>query len=514
MGKKGGSSPKAPAPIDPGKAMGEYMFGRDFTSYQGITDPRLQERTLAAEATYRPQYSALELADINTMWAGTEDGAANPAYTRLSAELAGLNAGQEAGGSSRTQAEIEAAALKLYPDKQGGAFDSYIPFSDSAKYNKTQAEYRKAFMTAAGDPGQDRAARIAEIEAQMEGMSPTLEGQMGYRGLLAEASRDSAALQREMLGLQRGEDVAALKEYAPQIVDAYRAADPYSTELADLGSERAKGLIGAERSEAEQLLGQRGLEFAASTGELTPLEQRRAQQSAREASTARGRGMDQSALYGEMQSRMAQEMNKQEREMAMGSQLLGQQAGLQQQRFGQEQAALGGAFGMNRQMAGDIGSTLLGRSSSAIGLGQQGLGQSIGMAAGQMGPQLFDPNVGMNMALAQRGQDVTFQGMLAQANAAQGAGQAGMFGDLMGAGATLGAAYMTGGASAAACWVAREVYGIENPKWMQFRGWMLNDAPSWFRSLYIGYGERFAKFISNKPLLKSIIRKWMDTKIK
>jgi hypothetical protein len=84
MGKKGGSSPKAPAPIDPGKAMGEYMFGKDFTSYQGITDPRLQERTLAAEATYRPQYSALELADINTMWAGTEDGAANPAYTRLS----------------------------------------------------------------------------------------------------------------------------------------------------------------------------------------------------------------------------------------------------------------------------------------------------------------------------------------------------------------------------------------------------------------------------------------------
>jgi hypothetical protein len=140
--------------------------------------------------------------------------------------------------------------------------------------------------------------------------------------------------------------------------------------------------------------------------------------------------MDQSALYGEMQSRMAQEMSKQEREMAMGSQLLGQQAGLQQQRFGQEQAALGGAFGMQRQMAGDIGSTLLGRSSSAIGLGQQGLGQSIGMAAGQMGPQLFDPNVGMNMALAQRGQDVTFQGMQAQANAAQSAGQAGMFGGI------------------------------------------------------------------------------------
>ena len=42
-----------------------------------------------------------------------------------------------------------------------------------------------------------------------------------------------------------------------------------------------------------------------------------------------------------------------------------------------------------------------------------------------MGPQLFDPNVGLNMALQQRGQDVTFQGMQAQAKAA---GQAGMMG--------------------------------------------------------------------------------------
>ena len=117
MGKKGGSSPKAPAPIDPGKAMGEYMFGPNFTDYEGITDPRLQERTLAAERTYRPQYSALELADINTMWAGTEAGAANPEYARLSAELAGLKAGAEyesMSGSDRTAA-IEAAADKLYP---------------------------------------------------------------------------------------------------------------------------------------------------------------------------------------------------------------------------------------------------------------------------------------------------------------------------------------------------------------------------------------------------------------
>jgi hypothetical protein len=65
----------------------------------------------------------------------------------------------------------------------------------------------------------------------------------------------------------------------------------------------------------------------------------------------------------------------------------------------------------------------------------------------------------------------------------------------------------------AACWVAREVYGPFNPSWLLFREWMLNESPSWFRYLYLKYGERFAKFISNKPTLKNIIRKWMNTKI-
>jgi hypothetical protein len=67
-GGKGKAS--APPPIDPGKSMGEYLFGQGFSSYQGITDPRLQERLLGAEATYRPQYTALELADIGVMARG------------------------------------------------------------------------------------------------------------------------------------------------------------------------------------------------------------------------------------------------------------------------------------------------------------------------------------------------------------------------------------------------------------------------------------------------------------
>ena len=63
----GGSRiPPPPEAVDPGQSMGEYLFGKDFGSAQGITDPRLQERLLGAEQRYRPEYAALELAEIGS----------------------------------------------------------------------------------------------------------------------------------------------------------------------------------------------------------------------------------------------------------------------------------------------------------------------------------------------------------------------------------------------------------------------------------------------------------------
>jgi hypothetical protein len=109
------------------------------------------------------------------------------------------------------------------------------------------------------------------------------------------------------------------------------------------------------------------------------------------------------------------------------------------------------------------------------------------------------------MAMQQRSQDINLMGAQAQADASRSAG-------LMGGLGAIGGGLL--GNTSLFCWVAREVYGVDNPKWLQFREWMLEDSPSWFRSLYIKYGERFAKFISNKPLLKTIIRKWMNTRIK
>lgn len=67
---------------------------------------------------------------------------------------------------------------------------------------------------------------------------------------------------------------------------------------------------------------------------------------------------------------------------------------------------------------------------------------------------------------------------------------------------------------AAMCWVAREVYGSENPRWLQFRDWVVFKSPNWFYNWYANNGEKFAAYIKDKPLLKRIIRKWMDTRLK
>ena len=479
MGGKGRSSPPPPPPpeaIDPGQSMGEYLFGRGFSSFQGVTDPRLQQRLLAAEQRFRPQYAALELADIETFATGISGGKNSPQYKALEAQLAGLEAGE--GGVSNEEALRIARATVGSPPSPTREFKMPMrkgsqparrpgakpPQIRNKNYEKELAEYNRKVQSLANRlSGQNRASQIASIKAEMAQLESS-PGQRGLFDLLEEQSTRAGALQREQLQLQREADVGALQEFAPQVVDAYRAADPRSAALADAAQQQALGLF----SEAE--------------GPLSPERRRLAEQAARAGSLARGRLGDESSVASEILNR---------EQFRSGLRQEARQAGA-------------GAFGMQRQIAGDLGSTILGRPSAAIGLGGQVLGQAQQGAAGPMGPQLFDPNVGINMALQQRSQDINYQGALAQASAARSAGRSNMFGSILG-----------GVASAIPfCWVAREVYGIENPKWLEFRYWMLNNAPSWFRNLYVKYGERFARFISNKPRIKSIIRKWMNTKIK
>jgi hypothetical protein len=78
------------------------------------------------------------------------------------------------------------------------------------------------------------------------------------------------------------------------------------------------------------------------------------------------------------------------------------------------------------------------------------------------------------------------------------------------AGSAVGSLIGTLGAAWIMCWVAREVYGNNDMRWFVFRTWLKYDAPKWFEKLYLTHGEKYAKFISNKPLLKWCTKQLMD----
>ena len=414
MGGKGKTTINQPDPIDPGQSAGEFLFGKGFQSYGGITDPRLQERLLGAERTYRPEYAALELADINTFAFGLGERKAGEGYEAQQAKVASL------------EDRLASTDPEITTRKRFG-----------------RAGYR---TTTKDNPQYQELKRQLDLEqTKLRDLAPRRE-QAGLFDLLEESGSRASAMQRESLQAQREADVGALREFAPQVVEAYREADPYSTMLAEQTQRRA-------------------------LGQLTPDEERDIQQQARQAAAARGR-TGASADFGEVLAR---------------------------RQFTDQYTQP--AFQMNRALAGDVGMTILGRPSQGLAMGSNVLGQAQSQAAQPIGPQLFDPNMGINMAMQQRSQDMSLLGAQAQADATRSSG-------LMQGLGSIGAAMLTGG-----CWVAREVYGIENPRWLEFRHWLFTESPSWFKNLYLKHGERFAKFISNKPFIKNFIRRWMDTKI-
>ena len=139
--------------------------------------------------------------------------------------------------------------------------------------------------------------------------------------------------------------------------------------------------------------------------------------------------------------------------------------------------------------------------------GQVGQSQMFGQNMGQAsGPQLFNPEsqTGMGSIYGAYNSQMNLAGASLQANAAKQAGKSSLMGSL--GGAAIGALGML-------CWVAREVYGEENPKWLEFRKWLISNADDNLLDAYIEHGEEFAAFISDKPKLKQLVKTWMDSKI-
>jgi hypothetical protein len=256
---------------------------------------------------------------------------------------------------------------------------------------------------------------------------------------------------------------------------------------------------------------------------------------ANQAAALQGRGQGIEALLqlgGQRASMAAQDasMGQQaalaNQDARLRQQGLGMQGllGLGQLQQGQQQADRSFAMnliGARQATASDPFQAILGRPSQAPGMGMAQSQFGANLAQQRMGPNLFDPNAGINLALQQNQNLANYQsnifGSQAALAGAQSQAKGAMMGGLFSGLGALAAAPMTGGGSLVGkiidCWVAREVYGEDNPKWRVFREWLTFCAPKWFYNLYVKHGERFAAWLKGKHVLKGIIRHWMDGRV-
>ncbi len=64
------------------------------------------------------------------------------------------------------------------------------------------------------------------------------------------------------------------------------------------------------------------------------------------------------------------------------------------------------------------------------------------------------------------------------------------------------------------CALAREAYGIQDRRWIEFRGWMLFNAPKWLRKLYVRHAWDISRAIRNRPIIKYCFRFVMNFALK
>lgn len=177
-------------------------------------------------------------------------------------------------------------------------------------------------------------------------------------------------------------------------------------------------------------------------------------------------------------------------------------AGLQNQGFTQGQSVVGNYS----QNAFNPFSSTYTPSSQNVGLNQS-LTQNAQSTTANTSNGLFNylnPESGYTQNFYDTGLNAITGKQISDANAQAGETSAGIS----------AAGSVAAGALALCCWVAREVYGTRSSRWLLFRVWVLEYSPRWFCWLYLRYGERFARFIHNKPRLKARIRLWMDARIR
>ena len=157
---------------------------------------------------------------------------------------------------------------------------------------------------------------------------------------------------------------------------------------------------------------------------------------------------------------------------------------LYRQGIGQEFGMATNRVGIEQATSSDPYLAVAGRATGAgVAQGSNMYNQGMGTNAQGYNTQIYDPSAGLGYMMNQQNNQTSLAAANIGANSRQDAGMMGMFGSL-------------GGALIGLCWVAREIFGADNPKWLQFREFMVNRADDNLREYYIEYGPSIADHLS------------------
>lgn len=343
--------------------------------------------------------------------------------------------------------------------------------------------------TPAPNPTADYNQYLAEGSNALKAQEELLNKQIAAEGRL------QPALTAQQMASLRGEAQGLFGLYGDLYAPAQDLQKRYAADqlamIGGLGSQATGAAIGSLDQTTRGIystFGQQALSDLQLGTSLSAAETTQAQQAARAAASARGlnfsrQGADLEILntYGMGQRRLAQRQATAQSAYQMG--------------VAQQQIGLAGFLNPAYASSQQFGLSGMVQSAQA---GYAGLGQSSFLTPESQ----YLANIRANR--------IQMETAIQSANAQRSGA---IIGGALGAVGSIAGGYATG-VGMAACWVAREVYGKESGEWLVFRHWLLNEAPDWFRDLYLEEGERFAAFISDKPFLKSVVKAGMDLVVK
>jgi len=273
--------------------------------------------------------------------------------------------------------------------------------------------------------------------------------------------------------------------YAPAQAFQQRYATDQIAMMGGLGQQATNAAIGSLDTNTQGIyntFGQQALSDLQAGSSLNAAETNQAQQAARAA--AQSRGLNFSRQGTDMEVLNTYNMGQKRLQQRQGVAQAAYQMGAGQQQVGL-QGFLNPAFAASQQY------------------GLSGLVQGAQAGYSNLGSSFLQPE---SQYLANiRANRIQMETSIQAAKAAQSGA---ITGGLLSAVGSVAGGYVS------KCWVAREVYGATNPEWVVFRNWLESEAPEWLDALYTEEGERFATFISDKPLLKSVVKMAMDLVVK